>query len=246
VSSRCQRSPPRPGAHRQPRDGADDRASVPPLPSAAQARAGTGRHVVGRPGSHQPAGSRQLARPLCRLTRKQGCPPSFQGAYLEHVAPQRLADMPKPSAQAHFLKLRSGPQTERRSALGICGLGVARPAFEETRYFLPIVVGDRRTDVTLVPQVANLGSLVRRTVATCIRSAAVLRLSPQAVGSLLLAGEHQSTGALIIVQRSARQEPRERSAGVRAQELRSTRRTDVNDEFAGAGRSGSADAYREE
>ena len=30
------RPPPRPGAHRRPRDRADDRAGVPPLPSAAQ------------------------------------------------------------------------------------------------------------------------------------------------------------------------------------------------------------------
>ena len=33
----------------------------------------------------------------------------------------------------------------------IAGLGAARSAFEATRYFPPILVGDRRADVTLGP-----------------------------------------------------------------------------------------------
>jgi hypothetical protein len=35
------------------------------------------------------------------------------------------------------------------------GLGVTRPALEETRYFPPTVVGDRRAEVALAPQVAK-------------------------------------------------------------------------------------------
>lgn len=33
---------------------------------------------------------------------------------------------------------------------------MARPAFEQTRYFPPVVVGDRQADLTLSPEVAKL------------------------------------------------------------------------------------------
>lgn len=64
--------------------------------------------------------------------------------------------------------LAANPRTRRRAALAarnsglagkrgtdprskFAGPGAARPAFEITRYFPPIVVGDRRADVTLGP-----------------------------------------------------------------------------------------------
>jgi hypothetical protein len=48
-------------------------------------------------------------------------------------------------------------------------------------------------------RLANVGPLVRRPVATCVRAAAVLRVSRARADLLLREGEHQSTGALVVL-----------------------------------------------
>lgn len=86
------------------------------------------------------------------------------------------------------LGLTSGTPVFGPAARGIGprgpGLGRFFVRCGATRCVIASATNQQRTNVLL----ANLGSLVRRTVATCIRAATVLRRGPQPVGSLRVPG----------------------------------------------------------
>jgi len=65
------------------------------------------------------------------------------------------------------------------------GLGVTRPAFEETRYFPPTVVGDRRAEVTLGPAGGEYEVRASTAVETSFSVISLLRCMP---GEPLIAG----------------------------------------------------------
>jgi hypothetical protein len=82
--------------------------------------------------------------------------------------------------------------------------GGAYPRMGKSRDVRPTTDRVRPPMTRRASQVANLGSLARGTVETCVRSTAVLRLIPRSRGSLLVPGRtsvHRRRVLLVLVSR---------------------------------------------
>jgi len=88
---------------------------------------------------------------------------SLPCAVSEALAASEPTKMPKPTAQPRIQR-NPGlcPKRGTDPPSKFAGLGEARPASGETRYFSPVVVRDRRAEVTLGPQVATSETVGRQ------------------------------------------------------------------------------------